>query len=150
MILEKQRSAWKSELKRFLLAQAKEEDLTTISLTDHHEEIFWEEDDEKVEFTFRGELYDLVRIVEKEGKTWLCAVNDKTEMKILDKLHDLYAGSNGLQNNKSVPAFFMPLFILEPLASLSCHSTFIQQYFIEFSSPIEDHEGTMISPPPQA
>ena len=107
----------KEKMKHAALQQLKNADLTIISLTDNTNKIYWEDDDEK-EFSFNGQMYDLVRTDTLNGRIILYCFNDEKEQQLID-LYNSITKNNSATDKKGKNNSFISitLFISEPLAS---------------------------------
>lgn len=72
----------KKEAKKQVLAGVPDSMLETIEASSN---IRWEGDDDD-EFLFEGNMYDVVRVEVKDGKTLYHCINDKKEKELLQKL----------------------------------------------------------------
>jgi len=84
-------------MKERLKHEAPGQDITEICYTDYHASIRWEEEGE--EFSWNNQLYDVARIVVKNGKTWLLCLADGKEETLLRQMcaasqHDEKKGSH--------------------------------------------------------
>ncbi|HSC38151.1 MAG TPA: hypothetical protein VLD19_09780 [Chitinophagaceae bacterium] len=64
--------------------QAPVKDLEEICYTDNQASIRWEEEGE--EFSWNNQLYDVARIVSRNGKTWLLCLEDGKEETLLRQM----------------------------------------------------------------
>lgn len=77
----------KEVIKEKILSQLKDDELKIISLTDDHQQIFWEESGK--EFLFNGEMYDVVKTKTVNGKVMLYCINDKKEKILIDNYNQV-------------------------------------------------------------
>jgi len=90
----------KEEIERELLTHIPDSSLELVIVEDHSNNLEWEE--EGKEFSLNGDMYDVVRIEVKNGKTYLYCINDKKEKEILNNLvkavnHDSKKERNGVK-----------------------------------------------------
>ena len=77
-------SGIKSEMKESIDKSIAGKELQKISLDDNAGKISWEDRD-KNEFSFNGEMYDVVKMVKENGKTTIYCINDKKEQSLVDE-----------------------------------------------------------------
>jgi hypothetical protein len=107
----------KEKIKHTVLKQLKNEDLTVISFTDNVNKIYWEDDDEK-EFSYKGQMYDLVRSDTIQGHILLFCFNDEKEQQLIDLYNSITKNNSATDKKiKSNSFISMTLFISESCGS---------------------------------
>lgn len=99
--------SWKRSVKEDIFREIGDEQLTIISFTENKSKIHWEDDDQK-EFVFNGEMYDIVKVVEKHGSTYLYCLIDKQEKKLIAE-HNAVA-KNHAHGKRTASVSFITLF----------------------------------------
>ncbi len=139
----------KEKTKHAALQLLKDEDLSVISLTDNSQKIYWE-DDEKNEFSFNGEMYDLVKTETVNGQALLFCFNDKNEQQLIDLCNSITKNNSDTgkkAKNNSFP--FITLFISET-AFQSYFPSKTQKQFGYFTSHLTKGVTNNTAPPPRA
>lgn len=101
-VLRHSQSVHKEVIKEKILSQLKDEELKIISLSDDHQQIYWEENGK--EFLFKGEMYDVVKTKSVNGKVMLYCINDKKEMALVDN-YNLITKHNSSSDKKGKNSF---------------------------------------------
>jgi hypothetical protein len=77
----------KQSAREKVLKQIPENLLTRICLQDNNNPVEWEE--EGKEFSWNGEMYDVVKIKNEDGKAYAFCISDKKEDKIIDAIEKI-------------------------------------------------------------
>ena len=102
----------KEEMEKAIHIGLSEKEMTVISYTDNSKDIFWEEEDK--EFSFKGEMYDVVKTVVVKGKKIIYCVNDKKEKALIEKYNALSKhNSHSPKKQKNTTPQFVTLFVYE-------------------------------------
>jgi len=89
----------KEAIKHQLLSQLPESSLVVISLEGNKQDIKWKEDGR--EFYLHGQMYDVAKIKNVNGKTLLYCINDKKGEALLKELSKIVKAGNDRAGNKS-------------------------------------------------
>lgn len=105
---------WKESMKEKILHEVDNKALDVISL-DNQKDIFWEE--EGKEFSFNGQMYDVVKTAVEKGKLLLYCINDDKEQQLVDNYNSVTKqnSSAGKKANKSDNS--LPLYVYEDKTS---------------------------------
>jgi hypothetical protein len=141
----------KEKIKHTVLKQLKNEDLTIISLTDNINKIYWEDDDDEKEFSFNGQMYDLVRTDTLNGRILLYCFNDKKEQQLID-LYNAVTKNNSATDKKVKNNSFisLTLFVWESIAPCTLFSFQKINQYNSFITHLPKGVTNSTSPPPRA
>ena len=141
----------KESMMQKVLQKIKNEDLNIISLTDNGDKIYWEAEDEKNEFSFKGEMYDIVRTETVNGNVLLYCINDKMEEQLIDKYNSITKNNSAEDKNaEDNPDTSITLFVFENTRSeLSPSFTTLKQYH-PFAAQLAKGIANNTTPPPKA
>ena len=96
-----------------------EKEMEVICYTDNSKDIFWEE--EGKEFSFKGEMYDVVKTALVKGKKLIYCVNDKKEKLLIEKYNTLTKNnSRNSKKQKNTTPQFVTLFVYESKEINTC------------------------------
>jgi hypothetical protein len=141
----------KERMEHEILQKAKNEDLVIISLSDNGDKIYWEDKDEKNEFSFKGQMYDIVKTDTVNGRVLLYCLNDKKEQQLIDRYNSI-TKNNSAEDKKATKDFdtSITLFIWENIDSEPSFSfkTPRQCYF--FDSRLAKGVPNNTVPPPKS
>lgn len=84
-----------------MFSEAPDSVFEAISLTANEKDIKWEETGK--EFSFKGQLYDVVRTRLVNGQTILICSNDEKEDQLLDRMNDITKSNHQDTGNKNRP-----------------------------------------------
>ena len=134
-----------------LLKQLPENLLTKIDLQNNIG-IQWEE--EGKEFKLNGEMYDVVRTSNENGKTYLYCFGDKNEDKVLKKFENVVKNciDNSSNSDKShnTAKITMPEWVFE-VQDISINGklpTWTPQQYINYTPALCSRSGKINHPPP--
>lgn len=128
------------------------ETICIVETTENLKKITWEK--ENKEFWFDGELYDIVRIEEKNDiKNYYC-ITDKTEQKIITAMDNLIMSNNGSPINQTskdiLTLIFQPTILYNNLTiNLQLKITEIFTKFSPILSFYSSPDNFNLSPPPE-
>ena len=94
-----QQQVIKEEMEAHLLATISENELQVIDADLNKNDIKWEE--EGKEFSLNGQLYDVAKIVAKDGKNLIYCLNDIKEEQLLEKYSKNVDSASGQRSEKS-------------------------------------------------
>ncbi|HUS00838.1 MAG TPA: hypothetical protein VMY77_03885 [Chitinophagaceae bacterium] len=137
----------KEAVKEKIFRQLKDEEFQVISLADH-QNIYWEEDER--EFLLNGEMYDVVKRTTINGKEVLYCINDKKEKALIDN-YNLVTKHNSASDKKGKNAFdnSFNLFVeIDNNSELNFGSP--ANIFYSFDSHLLECIANELSPPPKA
>lgn len=131
-------------MKERIISFATDDELLKIDLTNN---IRWEEKGK--EFSMNGEMFDVVRIKNVNGKTILYCLNDTQEQEIINKYNN--HTKNNSSSGKKVSVLPVITLYLEPISQQSLvipipSNDFGRQYVMAFPRVIADEIAT----PPRA
>lgn len=138
----------KKEVKRQLLASSlHESEMDIFVLQEFNDKLQWEE--EGREFYFEGEMYDVVRTKEQNGKTVLYCLKDKKEKELLDHLVKLVKDNR--KNSRSGKTIKIPVNTYEaPVTDIKLGLTLQhKQQYVCFASPLFSSVKEIHGPPPK-
>ncbi len=138
----------KEKTKHAVLQLLKNEDLSVISLTDNIQKIYWE-NDEKNEFTFNGEMYDLVKTETVNGHVLLFCFNDKNEQQLIDLCNSITKNNSDTGKKAKNNSF---TFITLLISETTVHTSFpfkTQKQFGYFTSQLTKGVTNNTAPPPR-
>jgi hypothetical protein len=134
-----------------VVKQIPENLLNKICIQDNGDAIHWEE--EGKEFSFNGEMYDVVKIKNEYGKTYAFCISDKKEDKVIDALHKIIKsntdnssdpGKHNSNGKTSIPDW---TFELQP-SDAPGNIAFTQHNYFNFKSALYFNYIEINSPPP--
>jgi len=142
----------KQAARKEVLKQIPENLLIKISLQDNSNAIEWEE--EGREFRMDGEMYDVVKMKNEAGKTYIFCISDKKEDKInrtIEKIvtsnlqHSTDSGKNNSAGKITIPDW---VFELYGSNSMGEEVATEQQKYFNFKSALYFNYIEINSPPP--
>ncbi len=89
----------KEEMKEFVLSKIDKKNLTVISYSDNIDEIKWENNRE---FSFKNEMYDVIKRDTINKKIFLYCIDDKKETSLIAKYNEATKHQNSGKKNKGV------------------------------------------------
>jgi len=139
----------KEAAKEQLLKQVPDNLLVKVCLTGNHT-IQWEE--EGKEFSLNGEMYDVVKIKEENGKQYIFCVNDEREDQVLEGLKKLNATNTGNTPGKHQAAAKMAIqqWAFEPCVPYCFPGISLQDVtkYFDYTASLYNNDTEIISPPP--
>ena len=140
----------KEDAEKQLLSTLPESSLEVIDLSADKNDIQWEE--EGKEFYLRGQLYDVAKTKNVNGRTLLYCLNDKKEKQVLQDLSKA-VGTGNDQSTDSKGGKHTIKFQLTDLFAFSESAISIQEFIpqkhINFNVPIISSIKKIITPPPK-
>jgi len=135
----------KEEIERELLSHIPDSSLELVIAEDHADKLDWEEKNK--EFSLNGEMYDVVRIEKKDGKTHLYCLNDKKEKELLDNLvKAVNKNSDNKKERNNVKPVLADMIILVPVEPVKTFSD-SSPYGSLSVSPVSSFKEITIPPP---
>lgn len=139
---------WKENIKKNILTEINNKDLTTISLSDNQDKIFWEEKGK--EFSFNGEMYDVVKTVTLNGKKVLYCIKDNKEQQVVDNFNSV-TKQNSSAGKKLLKVDNLPtLFVYDNDLHFNFFNVQALNQYHNFSSNLPQSILQNVSPPPKA
>ena len=89
----------KEEMEEFILSKIDKKNLTVISYSDNIDAIKWENNRE---FSFKNEMYDVVKRDTINKKILLYCIDDKKETSLIEKYNEVTKHQNSDKKNKGV------------------------------------------------
>lgn len=141
----------KREMEQRILNSLPDESLEAITLTGNQEHIQWEE--EGREFSFKGQMYDVVRTKTVNGNVILLCINDKKEENLVRQLSNTV--KSGHQNNpgKNTKAIFLKLtcdFAIIDFLAYDLFSMPGKPHFTSYAVALPVRITSITLPPPKA
>lgn len=141
----------KREMKQRILNSLPDESLEAITLTGNQQHIQWEE--EGREFSFKGQMYDVVRTKTIKGDVVLLCINDKKEENLVRQLSNTV--KSGSQNNhgKNTKAIFLKLTCDVAVIDFSTYDLFSlpgKSHFTSYAVALPVSVASITLPPPKA
>lgn len=139
----------KEVIKEKILSQLKEEELKIISVSDNHQQIYWEE--EGKEFLFKGEMYDVVKTKTVDGEVMLYCINDKKERELVDN-YNLITKHNSSSDKKGKNTIdnSFNLFVYQDETTGESCVKYLSNNFYSINFNLPENLIDNISPPPKA
>ncbi len=139
----------KAAIKENIISQLKDEELKIISLAENYKNIYWEE--EGKEFFFNGEMFDVVKRKEINGKEFLYCINDKKEKVLIDNYNLItkHNSSSDKKGGNNIDDAFN-LFVSRDEKENDQHFILIINKFHSLVSYLSEGKDDTISPPPKA
>lgn len=101
----------KEDMEAIIRSNIDEKNLVAISYTDNSKNIYWEE--EGKEFSFKGEMYDVVKTAVVKGKKILYCLSDKKEKQLLENCNAFTKNNSNGKKQKNTTFHFETLFVYE-------------------------------------
>ncbi len=141
----------KEEVEREFLRGLPDSAFEVIIAEQYKDKLEWEE--EGREFSLNGSMYDVARIKNINGFTYLFCLNDKKEKKLLDKLAHA-AGSSNENNSNNRPGqhgvkYQFSDFVVYKNNIEPSQLAFIKPQYIIFNVALSSAFKEVSSPPPQ-
>ena len=134
-------------MKEKILHEVNEEELTVIPIIENSKEISWE--DNGREFTYRGNMYDLVKKQTVNGKQVLYCINDTKEKEFVERSSEL-TKHNSAQGKRSIAAQSITLFQKNNFPVITHIFTIIHSCFSPYSQRLSNAPNQNTTPPPRA
>lgn len=141
----------KREMKARILNSLPDESFEAIILTGNEQNIQWEEEDR--EFSFKGQLYDVVRKKTVNGNVVLLCINDKKEENLVRQLSNTVKSGNQNNNGKNTKATFLKLTCDLAIIDFSAYDLFSvpgKQSFTSYAVTLPVRITSITLPPPKA
>lgn len=140
----------RSERQRELLASLPDGQLEIIIEENYRNRLYWKEYGK--EFQLNGEMYDVIRTKEVDGRVLLYCLRDHEEKKVLDNLAKYVRHANHKNNNSSksfakITTADYEASRNELLPGVSC---FLKLDYASFSATIISPYREILVPPPKA
>jgi len=134
-------------MERELLAHIPESSLEVIIAEQAADKLVWEEKNR--EFSLDGILYDVARIEQKEGKTFLYCINDKKEKQLLDNLvKAVNKNHDNKQGRNNINSLLLDLVCMNDEEEI--RSFFVPSAYSSFKVSLVSSFEEINSPPPKA
>ena len=148
-VLRHSQSVHKEVIKEKILSQLKDEELKIISLSDDHQQIYWEENGK--EFLFKGEMYDVVKTKSVNGKVMLYCIDDKKEMALVNNYNLITKhNSSSDKKGKSIVDNSFNLFVYQDEKNGEQYATRDLNKFYSILPHLTQGVDDNDSPPPKA
>jgi hypothetical protein len=139
----------KEQVKKQLLATISLSSLDMIDAIANKDLIQWE--DPGKEFYLHGQLYDVARIMNRNGRIYLYCLNDKKEEQLLENLSNQVKASNDAANDnggRHVVKFQIPDFVVFSNEMPANHSLLISKEYAPCTIKIVSSFREVVTPPP--
>ena len=140
----------KEQARERVLMNAPDSSLLAIELEGNDNYIVWEEQDR--EFTYKGHLYDVVRIKKINNRAVYFCIDDSHEDALVNKLNDI-TKSNQHPVGKTTGMPGVTLVYNQEAIRVECHAPFSPEPVyncIEFDDALQRSFASIIVPPPRA
>ena len=146
-ILHQARQYRKEYIQQELARNNVEDELTVIDFTTNEKKIYWEE--EGKEFSFKGEMYDVVKTKIINGKKYLYCINDEVELKLINKYNSETEKNNSKDKKvkTTIENIFSP-YVLAHTDFETAKAKLPKKYFV-ITSQIQYGIATSDLKPPQ-
>ena len=136
----------KSEMRTRIYGQLNPSELEIITLTGNQENILWEENGN--EFSFKGEMFDLVKKVNENGIELLYCINDVKEKQLVDRYNEITKhNSSGKKEHSNIETITLFEPVKEDISSPVVVLPGI--IFSTFISPLQSATFKICVPPPE-
>lgn len=133
----------KSEMKAFLRSQENHKDVIELSFT--HEESKKLEWEDEAEFSYKGEMYDVIEKQTKGNRILLRCIADTKETALLQEYQK---NNNRNSSNTFIAQLITAQFILPANDSIKKPERIIKRYFSECTYSLLTTDSIVLSPPP--
>ena len=133
-----------------MFSEAPDSVFEAISLTANEKDIKWEEAGK--EFSFKGQLYDVIRTRLVNGQTILICSNDEKEDQLLGRMNDITKSSHQDTGNKNRPPDSKLLYDFagkDYLQDISFSFRAVPA-FIHYNAALQGQFAATLVPPPRA
>lgn len=135
------------EMKALLKRQPPARDVKEICYTDNQASIRWEE--KGAEFSWNDQLYDVIRIVSRQGKTWLLCLEDGKEEALLDQMCAA-SQHHEKKNSHSDTVKIADDFTLHGSLLITRHPVIIPRSYSSYEVRLSQPALPVIAPPPRS
>ena len=137
----------KEEMREKVVSELKTSEMEVISLTEHRRAISWEENGN--EFSFNGQMFDLVKTANENGQIVLYCLNDVKEKQLVDKYNELTKhNSSNKQENTNIDS--INLFVEGYAEEHIPFTLLVNKIYLSFASHLQSSTLKNSTPPPKA
>jgi len=117
------------------------------AINSHEISFEWKENGE--EFTYKNNLYDVIKSTTKNDSIYIVAINDNEENKLIDSyIKIVNKQNNSKSNTQTLLKFFTTIFILEDVPFNIFTATKVKHSYC-YQSSFSNWVNTINTPPPQ-
>ncbi len=138
----------KADMREKILGQLKSSEMEIISLSDNQQKISWEENGK--EFSFNGEMFDLVKKVKVNGRIMLYCINDIKEKQLVDKYNEItkHNSASGKKDKSNIDNS-INLFVEVKAEGSATYTLPVSNVFPSFVSRLQSVTPKNYAPPPE-
>ena len=141
----------RNESQKELIAGLPDRYFVTLNLEENQSLINWE--NEGVEFSLNGEMYDVAKIKNENGKTILYCMPDKKEEQLLNDfsktIKEVNENNCSNKNQRIFKLNFPDLFFAGSMDKNDCSSLTVSPDFFAITPDILSSNKKIITPPPE-
>ena len=129
-----------------MLANIPDSSLEVIIAENHKDEIRWEEKGK--EFSLKGVMYDVAKVIKKNDRTYLYCINDKKEKELLDDFLNAVDRNqaNGKQSSNILKSLVPDLIVLN-FDDVFTIPQYTQQFFVKDEEAVSSYIKISTPPP---